>query len=374
MRRQSPADIEDDCSGSVIYLTFLHLIQLTPDLSPAMKPLDSQRVNQMKPALCGNRADVSWLLVLVASALATAQTSIGSQPASPAVTSSVQTSRSQDSAASLQQTAWEILTTAIHEKKSARRQEAILALATIGPESNAANLIEGALDDEDANVRQVAATALGEINSRKSIPALRKTLDDEDTRVRFAAAKSLWKMGDHSGRMVLAKVLGGESSPSQGVIKHGIQDADAKLHSPKELALTGINAASGAFLGPFSMGVTVAEEFMKDRSASARAVSASLLATDPDPVSVHQLHDALRDKNWQVRAAAAEALGHHSCRQVLPDLQGLLDDKDEVKYMAAAAILRVEANPPARNSECKLLQPTEAGQSTVRASANQPSH
>jgi hypothetical protein len=74
-------------------------------------------------------------------------------------------------------------------------------------------------------------------------------------------------IGDHSGRSVLVNVLAGESSPSGSFFKQNLENADKKLHNPRALALTGINEASGALLGPFSLGVTVAERFAKDKSA-----------------------------------------------------------------------------------------------------------
>src|SRR3989454_1778956 len=260
----------------------------------------------------------------------------------------------------LRKTAWEILATAAADNKVARRQNVIVALSTIGPWSKGVGLVESLLRDKDSDVRALAAAAVAEMNSRRSIPALRRVLDDESAVVRFAAAKSLWQLGDHSGREILTDVLQGDSSPSDGVIKTNLRDANKKLHSPRELAFAGINAASG-LLGPFSFGVTMAEQLAADKSASARAVSASLLASDRDPASVRQLQDALLDKNAAVRAAAAKALGHHACRSVVENLHNLLaENKDEVKYMAAAAILRISANAGRRHEACENPGPAPA--------------
>ena len=191
------------------------------------------------------------------------------------------------------------------------------------------------------------------MNSRRSIPVLRRVLEDSSPAARFAAAKSLWQLGDHSGREILTDILQGDSSPSDGVIKSNLKDANKKLHNPKELAFAGMNAASG-LLGPFSYGITMAGQFATDRSASARALSASLLASDHSPASVRELRDALQDKNTAVRAAAAKALGQHPCRSVIEDLHSLLDgDKDEVKYMAAASLLRISTNAGRRHAECE---------------------
>ena len=253
---------------------------------------------------------------------------------------------------------WQVLTLGATDKKLERRQSALSALATLGSSPKAISMVEAGLHDKSADVRIAAAAALGEMNARDSISSLRGALDDPSAEVQFVAAKSLWKLGDHRGRAVLVNVLQGETSPSEGVIKQSWQDAKKKVNSPKAMALTGINAASGAFLGPFAMGVTLAEEFTKDKSASARALSASLLASDQDPASLRQLQYALQDKSPLVQAAAAKALGDHACSQVLPDLQTLmLEGKDEVKYMAAASILRIEGRSRQRKDNCGRLSP-----------------
>lgn len=263
----------------------------------------------------------------------------------------------------VRKTAWEILAAAVADNKVSRRQSAIVAVSTIGTWSKGVSLVESLLRDKDSDVRALAAAALAEMNSRRSLPALRKALDDNSSVVKFAAAKSLWQLGDHSGREILTEVLQGDSSPSDGIIKANLKDANKKLHSPKELAFAGLNAASG-LLGPFSYGVTMAEQLTADKSASARALSASLLASDSDPTSVRELRDALRDKNPAVRAAAAKALGRHPCRSVVEDLHSLLDEnKDEVKYMAAASIMRISTNADSRRREACEMPATAVAQS-----------
>jgi HEAT repeat protein len=89
------------------------------------------------------------------------------------------------------------------------------------------------------------------------------------------------------------------------------------------------------------------EELTQDRSASARAMSAILLGPDATVDSLRQLQDALNDKNWIVRAAAAQALGVSRHREQIPILQPLLQDtKPAVRCMAAAAILRLSVAIP----------------------------
>ncbi len=321
----------------------------------------------VKSASCRGAISGCLALLLTVSVSVSAQIPAQSRTVEP-IASKTQPLVSPD----VRKTAWEVLATAAADNKVSRRQNAIVATSTIGTWSKAVGLIESSLRDKDSDVRALAAAALAEMNSRPSIPALRKVLEDSSPVVRFAAAKSLWQLGDHSGREILSDVLHGDSSPSDGVIKSNLKDANKRLHSPKELAFAGMNAASG-LLGPFSFGITMAEQLAADKSASARALSASLLASDHNPTSVRQLRDALQDKNPAVRAAAAKALGQHPCRSVVEDLHSLLDEKkDEVKYMAAASILRISTNAPRRHIECEMpaASPASAVAQSVPESAD----
>lgn len=256
-----------------------------------------------------------------------------------------------------QKQAWTILSDGVADRHAEKRQAALIALSTLGPSERALHLVFSDLGDKDPGVRQTAVTALGEMNSRRAIPALKQSLEDDSAAVRFAAAKALWKMGDHSGRDLIEQILAKQSTTSDGILRESLTDANKKLHSPGDLAKVGLTEATGAFLGPFSYGVVVAEELAKDKGAPTRAASASLLASDHTAKSVRALQDAMQDDNAAVRIAAAKAMGNHPCKQVLPDLKFLFDDKDPVKYMAAASLIRVESKLQSKSAdrECDLL-------------------
>src|SRR5947209_14860496 len=161
-------------------------------------------------------------------------------------------------------TAWEILNQGINDKNPERRKQAIAAVGSIGLTPQAINLVESALlNDDDTIVRQTAAATLGQMKSKQSIPALQKALDDRSGEVAFQAAKSLWELGDRTCRDTLQEVLTGQRKDATGLKEGAIRDAKAKLHSPRALARMGIKEASGALLGPFSLGVNAAEEMMK---------------------------------------------------------------------------------------------------------------
>jgi HEAT repeat protein len=184
------------------------------------------------------------------------------------------------------------------------------------------------------------------MGSPDAIPSLKEALDDSPE-VSFTAAKALWNLGDQSGREMFQQVIAGERTDAPGKLHGALRDAKKKL-TPAQLTLMGVKEASGAFLGPASMGVTVIQEAMKetkkDAGAPGRAEAASVLAKDQDLYALTLLEWALSDKSWAVRLAVAKALGARGNQDTIPKLAPLLnDDRHAVRYMAAAAIIRLGA-------------------------------
>lgn len=247
---------------------------------------------------------------------------------------------------------WQILTEGSTDHNSMRRAEAVAALGTMAPSPRVLHLVEKALDDKDSSIRQLAAMNLGQMHARRSIPRLKKALNDPSPEVSFAAAKSLWTMGDHSGRDVFIRILSGEKSSSSGVIKDEVEATKKKLDDKRKLAIIGATEAASSLFGPAGWGLKIVEEIARDRSASARAMSAILLSHDTSLDGLRELQDALSDKNWIVRAAAAQALGASRHRDQIPYLRPLLDDdKPAVRFMAAASILRLSSAGKAAAAE-----------------------
>ncbi|MGI8746085.1 MAG: HEAT repeat domain-containing protein [Bryobacteraceae bacterium] len=241
-------------------------------------------------------------------------------------------------------TAWDTLNQGVESKNPEKRKQALVAVGSIGLAPQSIQLLEyGLLNDEDTVVRQTAAATLAQMKARQSIPALQKALDDRSGEVAFQAAKSLWELGDRSSRDTLQEVLTGERKDATGLREGAIRDAKAKLHSPRALAKIGVKEASGALLGPFSLGVTAAEDMMKDTGAPGRALAATLLGQDCDARGLQLLEWTLKeDRNAAVKAAAARALGQCGSADDIPKLEQYLSDgRDSVKYMAAAAIVKL---------------------------------
>jgi len=303
---------------------------------------DSRRIKLPAQSLLA-----AWgvLLVTLICSFASAQnlsSAASPNPAPQKAQSTAPIAASKDVAAVPPPTPWQILTAGASTHNALRRAEAVAALGTIGPNHRVVALLEKALVDSDPSIRQLAARTLGEIQARASIPKLRQALKDDSPQVGFAAAKSLWTMGDHSGRAVFIQILSGQKSSSDGLLKGGLQSTREKFQDPKNLAIIGAKEAASSLFGPAGWGITIMEEVRKDRSASARAMSAILLGPDATLDALHELQDALNDKNWIVRAAAAQALGTSHHRDQIQYLRPLLeDDRPAVRYIAAASIVRL---------------------------------
>jgi HEAT repeat protein len=235
--------------------------------------------------------------------------------------------------------AWQILDTACTGDKASDRATAIRVLGLIPNNGKALKLAEKALDDDKAEVRSAAAAALGEMKSRTSIPKLREALDDNDPSVALAAAHSLDLMHDDSAYEVYYEVLTGERKAGRGLIA----SQTSILKDPKKMAQLGFEEGIG-FIPFAGIGWEAIKVIRKDDSTPVRAAAAKALAKDPDPAATKALADAASDKNWLVRAAALETLAKRGDPSVLDTVHLYVsDEKDAVKYTAAAAVLRLSA-------------------------------
>jgi HEAT repeat protein len=255
----------------------------------------------------------------------------------------------------LRASAWTLLKQGAVSDKARDRSDAISALAVLDQDRQATSLVAAGLDDKETSIRVLAATSLANMKARLAIPQLKRAMDDESPEVSFAAAQALWKMGDRSGRDILYAVLSGDRKTKPGVMKSKMDKMRQDMHDPKALALIGVNEASGAFLGPFSMGVSFIEEYARNNGAPVQALCANLLSSDDSHDTVNELRDALGDKNWAVRAAAARALAKMNHPEVIAQLADImLNDKEQpARFAAAAAIIRLaplSAKVPAASS------------------------
>ncbi len=249
--------------------------------------------------------------------------------------------------------AWDTLKKGLEDSDQQHRQKAVAALGMIGAEPEARRLAENALHDKNIQVRQQAAATLGEMGSPDAIPALEAALDDSSPEVSFTAAKALWSLGDTRARDFLWQVMEGERKDTPGFFNTALRNAKHRLR-PSELAFMGAREAAG-LLGPASIGVDALQEIVNDKkgnkSAAGRVVVAGILAKGSDPQNVALLEWALGDGSPQVRGAVAKALGECGNQASIAKLAPLLsDDRHEVRYLAAASVIRLNRKFPSSSS------------------------
>ena len=248
--------------------------------------------------------------------------------------------------------AWHTLETACNDNKVTERANATLALGLVRNNARARKLAEKALFDPKPEVRSAGAAALGEMGSRKSIAKLIKVLDDKDPSVALASAYALLRMHDRSSYKVFFEVLTRQRKGGKGLISTQM----STFSDPKKIAQLGFEEGIG-FIPFAGLGWRAIKEARKDDSSPVRAASARVLAEDPDPGTTKVLADGAGDKSWIVRAAALEALAKRGDPSALDTVRlYILDEKDVVRYTAAAATIRLLA---IRNVKASA-RPTEA--------------
>ena len=247
--------------------------------------------------------------------------------------------------------AWLTLETACAGDKAIDRANATRVLGLIRNDAKATKLAEKALTDPKPEVRAAAAAALGDLHSRRSIPKLEKALDDQDPSVALAAANSLRLMRNVSAYEVYSEVLSKQRRSGKGLVSSQM----STLSDPKKMAQLGFEEGIG-FVPFAGIGWRAIKEVRKDDSSPIRAAAARVLADDPDPAATKVLVDAAGDKSWLVRTAALEALARRGDPSALETVElYLLDDKDVVRYTAAASTLRLIKSKEAKVAK-KLMQ------------------
>ncbi len=242
--------------------------------------------------------------------------------------------------------AWQTLETACDGNKVAERASATQILGLLRNDTRARKLAEKGLVDPKPQVRSAAAAALGEMLARKSIPKLRKALDDKDPAVALAAAHALNLMHDNSSYQIYYEVLTRQRKGGRGLIASQM----STLSDPKKMAQLGFEEGIG-FVPFAGIGWRAIKEIRKDDSSPVRAASARVLAEDPDPATTKVLAGEAGDKSWIVRTAVLEALAKRGDPSALDAVKLYIgDEKDVVRYTAAAATLRLLAIKEAKHS------------------------
>jgi HEAT repeat protein len=233
--------------------------------------------------------------------------------------------------------AWDILRANVTEKDTGKRAQAVRVLGLLRGQPEALDMARKALGDEKPEVRAAAATALGQMRARQSIPRLRALLSDKDPSVVLAAASALMTFKDQSAYDVYYEVLTGERKTGKGLIAGEKQT----MKDPKKLAEQGFNEGIG-FVPFAGIGWSAFKTLRTDDVSPVRAAAAKMLADDKDPESGDALVQAASNKSWIVRAAALESIAKRGDPHLLDGIVGALaDENTSVRCTAAAAVIRL---------------------------------
>ncbi len=234
--------------------------------------------------------------------------------------------------------AWTILNNGVANSSYDKRAKAVQVLGLLKDNTEAEHMAMKALQDERPEVRASAAAALGNMGAKSAIPELRKMFHDTDVTVILASARALLDLGDRSGYEVYYAILTGETKTGKGLL-----DQQKKmLKDPQKLAQFGFETGIG-FIPFAGVGWTAFKMLRKDDVSPVLAASALTLANDPDPKSGEALVDAAEgNKSGIVRAAALNALAQRGDPKLIKAAEeSLQDEKEEVQYSAAAAVIRL---------------------------------
>ena len=231
--------------------------------------------------------------------------------------------------------AWATLQAGLNEAKPDKRVQAVSALGLISRDKKAIQAAEKALDDPNPDVCSAAITALGEMDSKASLPKIKALVDHSNGKVVLASAAVLTKFKDPEGYELYYEVLTGKRKDG-GSVLDGIKDK-------KSLEKMGVQSAIGVL--PFGGVATGAYDYFKQDSsgrANIDVAAVTALAKDPDPVAGKALVQASFGGKEVVRLAALRALAKRGDPTVVDDVESsMYSDKPLISYTAAATIIHL---------------------------------
>jgi HEAT repeat protein len=251
-----------------------------------------------------------------------------------------------------EQAAWEVLRSAQRSHRTLKRVTSVRALGFLTDDRCAVMLAEEALSDKNPDVRAAAATALGQIGSTSSVPALKNTLNDKIVAVVLAASNALLLLGDASGYDAYYEILIGERKSGASLIEEHKQ----LLKDSKKMAELAFESGIG-FVPYGGVGWGIVKAVSKDYSSPVRAEAATRLSSGMDVRISGALVRAASDKRSTVRVAALNAIARRGDPRLLTAILGQLTDKNtDVRCSAAAAIIRLSTVGALSKLQPALLQ------------------
>ena len=210
--------------------------------------------------------------------------------------------------------------------------------------------LEDGLSDGSGLGRALAAEALGKLEAGRRSPRLRNALEDQAGLVKATVLKVLGKSGDRSVIPLLEKALKDEQPAvrlaAAGALYHTGQTAmwdtilkAASAPNPEE------RATALRMVGELkdARGLSVLLEAITNTQPSVRGAAASALGELGKVQGIPALEHALEDKIPAVKTSAAISLGELGVKDSLGALRKALADPNAVvKAAVVSALLRVE--------------------------------
>ncbi|MDP8234055.1 MAG: HEAT repeat domain-containing protein, partial [Candidatus Saelkia tenebricola] len=247
---------------------------------------------------------------------------------------------------------------ALSDSDSDVREEAASALGDIGDIMAVEPLI-AALSDRDSDVREEAASALGDIGDIRAVePLIKSLLEDKNTEVRLSAAGSLGEIGGSRAIESLILVLGDDKLCLPIYCRGGMGIRDDRIQVVEVLVKLGggaIDPLCKALLENECLDIRRYTASALGKIGDARAVEpliAALSDSDSDvrgiiPWALKDIGAAavdaciahINDSNWWVREGVIEALGYIGDERATSYLtEALNDSHPEVRQRAKESL------------------------------------
>ncbi|GMV52042.1 MAG: HEAT repeat protein [Nitrospira sp. OLB3] len=238
--------------------------------------------------------------------------------------------------------------------------------------------LEDGLSDGSGLVRALAAEALGKLEAGRRSPRLRNALEDQAGMVKAAVLKVLGKSGDRSVIPLLEQALKDEQVlvrlAAAGSLYHTGRTAmwetvrqAAAAQNPEE------RATALRLVGDLkdARGLPILQEAITSTQPSVRGAAAAALGELGKVQGIPALEQALEDKIPAVKTSAAISLGELGVKDSLGALRKALTDPNPVvKAAVVSALLRVgEPFDTVANDLYDLAQNNDPGTRSAVAKA-----
>jgi len=230
-----------------------------------------------------------------------------------------------------------------------RRTGAISQLGELGAVEAIGPLIK-CLADDDQFVRLRSREALIKIG-RPAIPALKKAISDDNPYRRLGAAIALGELGEKEAIPVLYEIMTTAELKDRPTVANALKDMGWQPQSEEEKIAFAIARYRWVEVG--RMGKVAVEPLMKalpmaDDNAR-RSILEQLNRVGDERVEGLMI-ESLSSKDYQLRWAAANALGSMKSKAAIEPLVACLgDERNEVQKAAAKALTNIGWRPKTEN-------------------------